>query len=88
MKILGKKWIQIFYPNPPRRGVLKNVFSFKLVLEPKLLNIFVEHMKKGLNPEDEPSISKIERVTAVFVRQVVTKSQIQKNLKSQNITDF
>ena len=49
---------------------------------------FLDHTKIRLNSKDEPSISKIERVTAVFVSQVVTKSQIQKMFKSQNLTDF
>ena len=35
---------------------------------------FVEHTKRWLNPKDEPSISKIERVTVVFVGQGMTKS--------------
>ena len=36
---------------------------------------FVEHTKRGLNPKDEPSISK---VTAIFVGQGMTKSNFLK----------
>ena len=39
--------------------------------------------KIRLNSKDEPSISKNERVTAIFVSQVVAKSQIHKISKSQ-----
>ena len=35
-----------------------------------------------------PSISKIERVMAIFVSKVVVKSQIHKIFKSQNLTAF
>ena len=49
---------------------------------------FLKHIKIRKNPKDEPSIDKIERVTAVFVSQVVAKSQIQQIFKSQNLTAF
>ena len=49
---------------------------------------FLKHIKIRKNPKDEPSILKIEQVTAVFVSQVVGKSQIQKIFKSQNLTDY
>ena len=38
MKILGNIWFWNFNPNPPRRGVLKKWFFYKLVVEPKLQN--------------------------------------------------
>ena len=45
-------------------------------------------MKRGLNPKDVPCISKRERVTAIFVDQVTTKSQYLKIFKSQYLSEF
>ena len=49
---------------------------------------FLEHTKIRLNPKDEPSISKIERVMAIFVSQGEAKSQFRQIFKSQNLTQF
>ena len=43
---MGKIWIWIFYPNPPRRGVLKKWKFLRLVVEPKLLNMICRTYKE------------------------------------------
>ena len=49
---------------------------------------FLEHTKIRLNPKDEPPISKIERVTWIFVTGAEAKSQCCLIFKSQNLTQF
>ena len=49
---------------------------------------FLEHTKIRLNPKDEPSISKIERVTWIFVTGAEAKSQCCLIFKYQNLTQF
>ena len=44
--------------------------------------------KRGLNQEDEPSISKIERVTAIFVGQGMTKSHFLQIFKCQYLVEI
>ena len=46
----------------------------------------LQMQKKRLNPKDEPSTSKIERVTWIFVTGAEAKSQCCWFLKSQNLT--
>ena len=48
----------------------------------------LKRIKIRKSSKDEISISKIERVIAIFVSQVVTKSQIHEIFKSQNLTAF
>ena len=45
-------------------------------------------MKIKLNPEDEPCISKTERVIAISVGQGMTKSRYLKIVKSQYLIKF
>ena len=45
-------------------------------------------MEIGLNSKDDPFISKIERVTAIFVDQGTTKSHYLKIFKSQYLSEF
>ena len=45
-------------------------------------------IKRGLNPKDGPCISKIERVTSIFIDQDVTKSHYLKIFKSQYLSEF
>ena len=57
------------------------------------LKLFCSHsetpcIKRGLNPEDEPCISKIELVTAISVGQGMTKSHYLKIFKSQYLVEF
>ena len=49
---------------------------------------FVEHTKRWLNPKDEPSISKIERVTTIFVGQGMTKSHCLHIFKCQYLIEI
>ena len=49
---------------------------------------FLERTKISLNPKDEPSISKIERVTWIFVTGAEAKSRCCQIFKSQNLTQF
>ena len=42
---MSKFWIKIFYPNPPSEGVLKKWKFWKLVGEPKLLNMICSTIK-------------------------------------------
>ena len=49
---------------------------------------FLAPIKRGLNPKDEPCISKTERVTAIFVDQGMTKSQYLKIFKCQYLGEF
>ena len=45
-------------------------------------------MKRGQNPKDEPLISKIEQVTAIFVDQGPTKPHYLKIVKSECLREF
>ena len=71
---MEKLEFKFFLPHPPLRGILKNRKIQKLVQEPKVLNMlsYTHNDKK----KDEPRISKIERVTTMFVSQTEAKSQI------------
>ena len=51
----------------------------------KLLN--VEHIETELNPGEEPCISNIERVTAIFVGQGLTKYHFLKILEFQYLIE-
>ena len=44
--------------------------------------------KRGLNPEFEPSISKIERVAAIFIGQGMTKSHLLPIFKCQYLVEI
>ena len=48
----------------------------------------LEHKKIKLNSKDEPSTSKIERVTGFFVSRLEAKSQFCQFFKSQNFIQF
>ena len=50
--------------------------------------LFLEPMKRGLNPKDYPYISKMERVMAIFVGQGMTISLNLKIFKSQYLSEF
>ena len=49
---------------------------------------FLEQIKRGLNSKDDPCISKIERVRAIFVDRGTTKSPYLKIFKSQYFYEF
>ena len=46
------------------------------------------YIKRWLNPKDDLCISKIKRVTAIFVGQGTTKSCYLKIFKSQYLSEF
>ena len=49
---------------------------------------YLEPIKRGLNPKDDPCISNIERVTEIFVGQGITKSHNIKIFRSQYLGEF
>ena len=54
-----KEWKTINFEvltQPPSEGGTKEMKIFKFVVEPKLPNIILEHIKRGLNPKDYPCI--------------------------------
>ena len=73
-----------FLSLPPRGRGYKKMRSLKNHSESLSCKIWIlEHTKISLNPKDEPSTSKIERVTGFFVSQVKSKSRIGQFFKSQ-----
>ena len=77
-----------FFTPPPSEGGTKKQKKFKLVLEPKLLNMIYYKQKDKKNPKDDPCISKTYRVTGIFVSQLKMKSQFLQIFKSWNLTQF
>ena len=77
MKILSKIWVQIFQPYPPWEGGIKMGVIKKVAGELKLQNMIFKAHKIRLNPKDEPSILKIDRVIVLFVTQPEAKISIK-----------
>ena len=75
----------LFTPPPSEGGTKKKI---KMVLEPKLLDIIVKHIKIRKNPKDELRISKIEQDMGIFASQPKAKSHFLQIFKSRSLTQF
>ena len=60
----------------------------KMIFELGLQNTFFSFIKTSLIPKFEIFISKIERVTSIFVDQVESKSESNKIFQSQNLSTY
>ena len=57
-----------FLPQPPSEGGTKKMKILRIAHR-ALVAKHLEPIKRGLNPKDDPCISNIERVTAIFISQ-------------------